>query len=115
MISGRYNEPLRDEDLENAKRLVSEKFWVGLLGNMEESLNRFGSLYGWDELPDWKICVSQATKHPANAHGHPKVSVGGEEYQMLEEINYLDVELYDHIVHVFDLQGDLFFSETIQT
>jgi hypothetical protein len=107
-LLGRYTGNLDDADLEHAKEIVSNRMWVGLITEMEESINRFGAIYGWSEMDDWETCMKDQVQHVSNHHKHPKVDRNSETWKLLEATNFYDLQLYDHAVAVFEAQRQFF-------
>jgi len=108
-------EGLIDEhDLEEAKRILLEKFWVGLQSNMVESLKRFGFLFDWKAHQKWNSCFAdfEAGKNRANSNSEKgQIDQNSEEWVMLREINELDLKLFTFARHVYEAQGSIYFPQ----
>lgn len=102
--------PMNDDSLELAKELLRNHTVIGLLDEMEESIRRFGRVFGWDEQANFEPCVGAYTTHPSNSNKHPPLDPEGEEWQMLAEINNYDMQLYEYAVELFKEQGATFFG-----
>lgn len=107
-LVGKYTGNLDDDDLATAKELVSTRMWVGLITEMEESINRFGAVYGWNQLEKWDECVGNKAHHGSNMHKHPKVNPKSDTWKLLQETNMYDLQLYNHAVSTFEEQGQFF-------
>ena len=68
-----------EEDLQIATRTVKQRFVIGLMNQMEESIHRFNIVMGIDESDkENKKCMDQFFGHGVvkkNSNPHPKVSV----------------------------------------
>jgi len=100
------------EDLELAKRTVRNRFIVGLMTEMEESVHRYNAVMGIDEEEDnngRKCMQSYFGKgvRKQNSNSHAKVEKDSPAYQLLVEKNQLDIELYEYVLQIFDQQEDL--------
>jgi len=111
-ITGKYRDPIvASADLQIAMTFVTDHVWVGMLERMDESLRRFGALYGWDQQgEDWEHCVDHAVNVKANGHEHPQIDKSSLEYEKLEELLSLDIALYKHAAALFDEQGLSYFQ-----
>lgn len=109
MLVGKYAEELDESDLDFAKHFVSSRMWIGLTSEMEESIDRFGAIYGWNQKPKWDSCVNRYTgSHGSNKHKHPKIDHDSTEWKRLSADNHYDVQLYLHAVDVFEAQTAYF-------
>ena len=107
-LVGKYSELLDDVDLENAKEIVSNHIWVGLITEMKESINRFGAIYRWNEKPQWQGCIESFAHHGSNKHDHPEIDTRSKEWKLLQAANFYDIQLYVHAVNVFEEQRQYF-------
>ena len=75
----RQNEAVGEEDLQLAMRTMKERFVVGLMDQMDESIRRFNIVVGIDESEDkTKKCMDQyfgGRGEGMNSNSHKKVSV----------------------------------------
>ena len=99
------------KDLQLAMRTVKERFIVGLMHNMEESIHRFNVILGVDESTELtRNCMDQFFGHgvkKANSNSHPKIKEGSAPWDSLARANQLDIRLYNYIVELFDEQKGL--------
>lgn len=102
------NDRLIGYDLNQAKQIISEKMWVGLAFEFDESIDRFGSIFGWNSMPDWEKCTDAEKLHKSNSHSHPKLAVNSPEWEELLKHNEYDHKLYLHAVSVFNEQRKYF-------
>jgi len=96
-----------ERHLEIAKDVVRKKIVVGLLSNMEESMQRFYSYFGWERKSgDWNPCEHRLLfDELLNANVHKKVDKVSKTWGLLAANNALDVALYEYAVELFDIQG----------
>lgn len=137
-ISGKkYGDPVEYSDLILAKELVRQRFVVGLMTEMNESLRRFNIVLGVDEeearvhncmdqfgvlrdeepkggeeAPDGAVEGNpQETKTHAtdnkNSNKHPKFAEGTPEFEAVAGRNKLDMLLYKYIETIFEEQKDI--------
>lgn len=68
-----------EADLRVAQRTVSQRFVVGLMNQMEESIHRFNIVLGIDEMDEGNAeCMDEFFGHgmkKSNSNSHPKVSI----------------------------------------
>ena len=94
------------KDLEFAKRILHDKFVVGLSDNYQESVRRFNMLLGFDESDARTISCMQS--HPTKSEGAPRIVEGSPAYVTLMSINFLDAMLYKYAEECFQSQAELF-------
>jgi hypothetical protein len=107
-LVGKYTEPLEESDLDFSKYLVTNYFWVGIISKMEESIDRFGSVFGWKQKHNWLSCFQNFVNYGSNIHTHPEIHLGREEIEILEQANFYDLQLYVHALKVFEAQSQYF-------
>jgi hypothetical protein len=115
-------QPLVPEDLLIAKELLRKKCLVGLLSNMEESIARFETYFGWP-LQDLYIrgqfkmtgddCKRQyfAGETKENSNKHPKILPGSDTWNLLSKAARYDMQLYSYAVELFEAQKSLFYRK----
>ena len=107
----RMNEEVTEQDLQLAMRTVKERFVVGLMHNMEESIHRFNVILGIDESTELsRNCMDQFFGHgvkKTNSNSHPKIKEGSVPWDSLAQANQLDIRLYNYMVELFDEQRGL--------
>jgi hypothetical protein len=106
------NEPvvaMDERHLKIAKQILREKVLIGLTQNMEESVQRFYSYFGWnrDEY-GWSPCERDSLFGGTNSNKHPKVKEGTKAWELLASRNALDIALYEYAVELFHDQSSLF-------
>lgn len=99
---------LNDSDLELAKSILKNNFLIGLVHNMEESVERFGAFFGWNEDERWASCIAPYVSGGSNVHKHQGLDTNSEEWAMLAADNKYDIELYDYAVTLYMQQSVLF-------
>jgi hypothetical protein len=110
MLVGKTAELLNEHDLEEAKKILRNKIWLGMQDRMYESLIRLGIIYGWNQNPNWSVCLKevQEGKWISNKnHGKPVLTRESEEWDILAQIDDLDLKLYHFAESLFDQQGEL--------
>lgn len=113
------NAQVSDLDLDLAMRTIKERFYVGIMGEMEESIRRFNIVMGIDETEETtKKCMEEYFGHGVekkNSNSHPKVEEGSEEWAMIAEKNALDVRLYEYVLQLFEEQKEIIESYAMVT
>jgi hypothetical protein len=102
-----------EHDLEEAKSILRAKCWIGLQRRMDESLQRFGQLFGWNQHPKWAQCIDDFSGKKRSNKNHNKAVVAhdSDEWQLLMEINHLDLKLFSYALRLYDEQGAQFFPQ----
>jgi hypothetical protein len=95
--------PLTRQDLERAKIIVRDKIWVGFVDNMEQSIEKFGRIFGWSELAQFKHCVSSLGRGGANQNRHEKVNEESEAWREIQAVHSFDMELYNFAKEFWDI------------
>ncbi|KAL7529500.1 hypothetical protein ACHAXR_004756 [Thalassiosira sp. AJA248-18] len=100
-----------EEDLRMAMRTIKQRFVVGLMSEMEESIHRFNIVLGIDESEEKNELVmdkyfGNAVKK-TNSNSHPKVEKGSPAWDLLAEQNALDIRLYEYILGLFEEQKEI--------
>jgi len=101
-----------EEDLKLAKETLKNRFVVGLMNEMEESIHRFNTVIGIDEEDDAqnRKCMKSyfgAGVRKQNSNAHPKVEKDSPAYKLLAKQNNLDLQLYEYVVKLFKEQKDI--------
>ena len=113
MVRMLNNEPatVDDRHLHIAKRILQEKVLIGLTSQMEESVRRFYSYFGWSGPGDrWSQCERRLLFGGANTNDHHSLKEGAMAWDLLSSRNSLDVALYDYAVELFHRQGAILFE-----
>jgi hypothetical protein len=104
-----------EHELDEAKSILGEKCWIGLQTRMNESVNRFGAIFGWDQHPKWSFCVDdfQGGRKRSNSNAQKQVvGRGREEWDMLSQINALDMKLFAYARRLFNEQSTMYVSQS---
>lgn len=112
-LSDTISGTITEEHLEKAKKVLRDKFLIGLLEYKEESWSRIISYFGIDLNKEtdpikWE-CVHKFLKTGANKSKSRlgKLTEESEAYSILLLNNNLDVKLYDYAKVLFKYQGTL--------
>jgi len=99
--------PLEPSDIAIAKEIIRQKCIVGLLSEMDETIRRFHSFFGF-ENDEALTCARQnfavAGGSQSNSHKHPKLD-HGETWQAIESKNMLDIRLFEYAIELWHEQG----------
>jgi hypothetical protein len=111
-LSNQRTGDLTDYHLLLAKEVLSSKFVVGLLPEMEKSMQHFEKYFGWQIInrPHRKKCVEGLISHGANRHQSIKdiKATDPKGYEALLSQNVLDIELYHYAEQIFLKQSEFF-------
>jgi hypothetical protein len=111
MLVGKTAEMLDEHDLEEAKKILRSKIWVGLQDRMNESLVRLGLIYGWNRNPKWNHCLKEVREGKWMSNKNPSKPVltrESEEWDILAQINHLDMKLFYFAESLFSEQSEFF-------
>ena len=108
--------PLDPSDIKVAKTIIRQKCIVGLLSDMDETIVRFHSFFGFGN-DEALTCARQnfaaAGGNQSNSHKHPKLDPNGETWQVIEQKNRLDIILYEYAIELWHEQGEWMRNENI--
>mmetsp|Transcript_2323 Transcript_2323/g.3021 ORF Transcript_2323/g.3021 Transcript_2323/m.3021 type:complete len:474 (+) Transcript_2323:40-1461(+) len=109
-LSKRMRGDVRIEDLNVAKRILSQKCLIGLLEQKEETIKRFERYLHWDvHTQEKRQCLNKlAFETWSNQHEHPGMGENSEPWKLLTVRNRFDVELYEYAKKIFKEQAALF-------
>lgn len=115
-LTDRMTGELTKEDLEQAKVILKEKFLIGFLDDLEESIYRIIKYNGWryadDETDKMKQedCIADLTKVGSNinAEGYEIPKRGTQGYALIIWQTQFDTKLYDYAKELFDGQTKLY-------
>jgi len=100
-------------NLKIAKDVIRRKFLVGLVSNIEATMERFEKFFRWkyhvNPLSQEK-CRQQLIAGGANSNyrnSKPKPELGSKEWELLEAQNKYDLELHEYIEALFNEQENL--------
>jgi len=111
---------LTDDDLKLAKEIVRSKCLVGLYRDRLGSLARFGRYFAsvwdqrWENVSDGReerqrkihSCRKKIVQRGDKTMNHGLVvQIGSKEWDALAKMNKLDLELYEHIEKMYEIQG----------
>jgi len=120
-----HSRALTKDDLKIAKEIVQRKCLVGLYRDRLGSMARFGryfssgwnhrweSIEGGEEEQQRKIlsCRKKVIQKGDKTMNHGlAVEMGSEEWELLTKVNELDLELYQHIEKLYEIQGKKIFD-----
>jgi len=88
-----------------AKKLLQERVLVGLLEAFDESIHRFEKYFGW-KLQD-PLCVTNFKAVRDHRQDHQHVPESSNEWKILSDRNFVDMELYDVGKNLFESQNGL--------
>ena len=115
-LTNRMTGELTKEDLEHAKVIMKEKFLIGFLDDLEESIYRIIKYNGWryddDETAKMKQedCIADLTKLGSNinAEGYEIPKRGTQGYALIIWQTQFDSKLFDYARELFDGQTKLY-------
>ena len=113
MVRMLNNDPVfvDERHLNIAKRILREKVLIGLTSQMEDSIRRFYSYFGWGGSRDkWSQCERRLLFEGANTNDRHSLEEGAMAWDLLSSRNSLDVALYDYAVELFHHQGAILFE-----
>jgi len=92
--------PLDETHLEQAKLVLKNKIFVGVLGEIDETLRQLKAHFGWEEkVPD---CEQTHLEVPASANAHPPPPArGGPTWKVIIEKEKWDMALYYYGLELF--------------
>lgn len=125
MVKQLAGKPQRDTateaDLLHAKRTIKQRFVVGLMEEMEESIHRFNIVMGIDDKTEKrpKRCMRSYFGKglmKVNSNSHPPVQRGSRAWNLIAERNPYDIKLYEFVVGLFRSQKRLadFYADLIE-
>lgn len=105
-LVNKKSQPLGPQDVVLAREILRTKFTVGLLSRMNDSMDRFAQVFGWDiDQTERKECIRNLLANGVNRHEHPEIERGGEIWNAILANNQYDMELYMYAVQLFQEQG----------
>lgn len=96
-----------------ARKVLADKFIIGLLSDRQQSLERFIQFFGWkvegDKAED---CIDRRMGWDWANEGHiyPKVKEGSKTWNLLEEANSFDIRLFEYAQELYRMQAVIFAS-----
>lgn len=103
---------ITDEDLQKAKMILHDYVLIGLMDQMEESLDRFDTFLGVSALVSdtqrLERCRQEGREKVNNSNKHPRLGQDSQEWQQIAAHNQYDIALYEYAVQLFAQQGENF-------
>lgn len=88
-----------------AKKILEERVLVGLVESFHESVHRFENYFGWN-LQD-PVCVTNFETARDQRQDHEQLSQSSQEWKIISDRNYADMELYQFGKSLFENQNGL--------
>lgn len=108
--------PLEPSDIAIAKEIIRQKCIIGLLDEMDETIRRFHSFFGF-ENDEALACARQnfavAGGSQSNSHSHPKLDPTGDTWEIIEKKNMLDIRLFEYAIELWHEQGEWMKNENM--
>ncbi|KAL7462917.1 hypothetical protein ACHAXS_003436 [Conticribra weissflogii] len=105
---------ITEHHMDLAKNLLSAKFFIGIVEQMEETVRQLQVYYGWKERPGMEGCVEQFVggQHETfQLRKRQKPAKDSEEWNMIVEKEKFDMELYYFGLEIFSKQQRMYPSE----
>lgn len=100
-----------EADLALAKRTIQQRFVVGLMTDMAESLRRFDVVMGVDhktvKYHECRDTYFGERNKVRNSNKHAKLEKGDPAWDLLAEKNSFDMQLYEYVLELYKQQKDL--------
>jgi len=98
-----------------AKEILRRKVVVGLTLDMENSFDRFMKYFGWEKdnlTEQQKSCLKSylSGSMGSNRNKHSLVEEDTMGWRILRGNNLLDLELYDYVLQLYEVQGKMLFE-----
>ena len=108
-LSNKLEGDLADEHLDLAMEVIRRKFMVGLMTQIEETMERFERFYRWTyhvNPPNQEKCRERLLKGGSNKNSSTKdkPKPGSDEWNLLELQNKYDLQLYQYLEVLFKEQ-----------
>jgi len=95
-----------------AREVLAQKFFIGLLSEKQQSVERFMRYFGWTTNdPGAEACIDRLVGWKwINRNGltHPEVKENSKTWKLLEEQNTFDIRLFRYAETLFRSQSSLF-------
>jgi len=120
-LANKPKEPILPADMYLAKMILRQKFVIGLSSEMDESLDRIQTFFGWKAVDHYRLGVFQRIKdckaqYLSETHvskhmvPHSPVLEGSKEWNLLLQKNWADMALYEFALDVYREQGTSLFQ-----
>jgi len=101
---------LNENHLDLAKRILKDKFIVGISDHMDETFRQLELYYGWAE--DKEGCTNfHLHSAPSNKNKYPVPERSGDAWNLIAEKNKYDMSLYYYALELFGDQSEKMFRE----
>ena len=123
MLTQKMTGPISYEDLNLAKHILEEKILIGIIDDFQSSLERFETYFKWNiPLAEYtkeqnfqilhmkKDCQDDILNSKINVNGnsHEEYEEGDYVWELLANINRLDIELYEYALVLYNEQSIMF-------
>uniref|UniRef100_A0A7S2H5V4 Sulfotransferase domain-containing protein n=1 Tax=Helicotheca tamesis TaxID=374047 RepID=A0A7S2H5V4_9STRA len=110
-LSNTFEGDLNDDHLKIAMEVIRRKFLVGLMTEIEKTMERFERFFRWTyhvNPPNQENCrerlLSGGSNKNASGNKKEKPKEGDDAYELLRWQNLYDLQLYNYIVQLFEEQ-----------
>ena len=100
-------EELTLDHLQRAKNMLSAKFVVGIVEQMDESMRQFRYFFGWRELPGKEGCARDLQQEKMVPNRRQKPSTGTDDWMTIVNKERWDMDLYIYALEMFARQAML--------
>jgi len=109
-LINKMEEDLVEKDFETAREILKRKCLVGLINQIEESVRRFDSYFGFRNVDKEisKDCVEGYLNRGSNKNIHLDLPVHTSMYKELVRKNSMDIKLHKYAVELFQEQASMF-------
>lgn len=118
-LSGNSDADLHKAHFEVAKEILRRKFIIGLFNQIQESVERFQTFFGWKLNNDALSCQRNELKQElearynehardVNGDGHPGMTPAA--LEAVTAKNEVDMLLFEYAKFLFDYQGSALFQ-----
>lgn len=116
-LTGKKGGTLTPDDLTIAMEILRRKVLVGLMDEMEESLRRFKSYFGWVDdknrgESDTGACERQQFLSPQSGAGMGDIPRGSQAWNLIMQQNRFDMQVYEYALSLFGEQKGMLESLT---
>jgi len=110
MLSNAKLGGVNESHLELAKKILREKFIVGMSDQMDETFRQLEMYYGWSE--EKAGCIEfHLHSAPSNKNKYPEVDQGGQVWNAITTKNKYDMALYYYALELFGNRSEKMFRK----
>jgi len=110
-LTNQIDGPLTSVDVEAAKEILRRQCLIGLLDSKDESIRRFSAFFKFQFNSDKAVeCQDKILHWGWKKTHHTTLSKDSPLYQMLEEMNAFDMEIYYFSQKLFIHQANFFYN-----